>query len=165
MPTTANLALRYPSLSDAPNIPQDVQNLAADVETYFEAYATYTPTFYTNTSVTPTAISSGSVVVAYAREQKWGKRVHCMGSATINTTTTNGISVSLPHNAAQRFFCIGQIYIQGSGTLHTDVFGNAFVVQTSAPFSSAVVVGNTNGYRNIQTSGQTLHWNFQYEAA
>lgn len=33
MPTSTNLSLRYPSLSDAPNIPQDVQNLASDVDT------------------------------------------------------------------------------------------------------------------------------------
>ncbi|WP_416902766.1 hypothetical protein [Micromonospora echinospora] len=34
MPTTAN-GLRYPSLSAAPNVPQDVQNLASDVDTVY----------------------------------------------------------------------------------------------------------------------------------
>lgn len=33
MPTTPNLAFRYPALSNAPNIPQDMQNLASDVDT------------------------------------------------------------------------------------------------------------------------------------
>jgi hypothetical protein len=33
VPTTPNLALRYPSLSSAPNVPQDIQNLASDVDT------------------------------------------------------------------------------------------------------------------------------------
>jgi hypothetical protein len=32
MPTTSNYSLRYPALSDDPNIPEDMQNLATDVD-------------------------------------------------------------------------------------------------------------------------------------
>jgi hypothetical protein len=35
VPTTPNMALRYPALSDAPNVPQSMQNLASDVDTAF----------------------------------------------------------------------------------------------------------------------------------
>lgn len=33
MPTTPNYALRYPSLTNAPNVPADMQNLATDTDT------------------------------------------------------------------------------------------------------------------------------------
>lgn len=33
MPTTTHMGFRYPQLTDAPNVPQDVQNLASDVDT------------------------------------------------------------------------------------------------------------------------------------
>lgn len=32
MPTTTNYALRYPALSDAPNVPQDMSDLASDAD-------------------------------------------------------------------------------------------------------------------------------------
>lgn len=38
MATTTNLALRYPILSNSPNVPQDMQNLATDVDTVVFAY-------------------------------------------------------------------------------------------------------------------------------
>jgi hypothetical protein len=36
MPSTPTYGLRYPALSNSPNVPQDIQNLAEDVEDEFE---------------------------------------------------------------------------------------------------------------------------------
>lgn len=37
MPSTTNLGMPYPALSSAPNVPQDIQALAAQIETKFAA--------------------------------------------------------------------------------------------------------------------------------
>lgn len=47
MPTTPNFALRYPAPSAAPNVPQDIGNLASDVDA---ALARYTPLFARKTA-------------------------------------------------------------------------------------------------------------------
>lgn len=41
MPSTTNFGLRYPALGDAPNVPQDMQNLASDVDTLLTGYHGY----------------------------------------------------------------------------------------------------------------------------
>lgn len=61
--TTPKYALRYPSLSDAPNVPQDVGNLASDVEGAMlqPMVQLVQQTAQTGwTSATPTAITFGA---------------------------------------------------------------------------------------------------------
>lgn len=129
-------------------------------------YVAYTPTFYSNT-VSATAISGGSVSLSYARYQKVNTRVHCYGHAQINTTTANGFGFSLPFNTSQRIFAMGQVYLHGTMTSPAtpDHYGNAITPAISAPYNRVVVTAYTNGSRNIDASGNTVHWNIVYESA
>lgn len=67
MPTTANLGLTYPSLSNAPNVPQDIQTLAAGVDALFGSAYTgaYTPAL-TAASTNPTLGTGSTATGRYA---------------------------------------------------------------------------------------------------
>ncbi len=167
MPTTTNLALPYPSLASAPNVPQDLQLLAQEVETKLgTTYTSITPTFYSNAN-SGTAIAGGSVSVTYARWRLLApKLMHYYGHAVINTTTASGLAISLPSGAPalQRSFSMGNCFLQGSGS-YTDSFGNGHVPVMSAPYTRFGPVSRTNSQLNILTSGDTVHWNVMYEVA
>jgi hypothetical protein len=167
LPTTTNLALPYPSLSSAPNVPQDMQNLAAQVEaTLGTTYASITPTFYSNAN-SGTAIAGGSVNVTYARWRLIApKTCHYYGHAVINTTTGSGLAISLPSGqpALQRSFSMGHCYLQGAGS-YTDSYGNGHVPVMSAPYTRFGPTSRSNAQLNILTSGDTVHWNVMYEVA
>jgi hypothetical protein len=167
LPTTTNLALPYPALSGSPNVPQDLQLLAAQIEAMLgTSYASITPTFYSNAN-SGTAISGASVVVTYARWRLMApKMVHYYGHATINTTTGSGLAISLPpsYPAAQRSFSMAACYLQGTGA-YTNSFGNGHVPVMSAPFSRFGPTDRINNQLNILSSGDTVHWNVTYEAA
>lgn len=95
MPTTPNLALRYPDLTVAPNVPADIQNLATDVDTPNGAWTAWTPTVTGWTTVTTTLTGW-----AY---QKFGKTVRFRGQLALATVTTLGsatINMTLPFTAA-----------------------------------------------------------------
>ena len=60
MPTTAN-GLRYPALSAAPNVPQDVQNLASDVDTVYGGLLRRGPHVCTSTT-RPSSPATGLLI-------------------------------------------------------------------------------------------------------
>ncbi len=63
MPTTSKFSLRYPSLSDAPNIPQDIQNLASDADAAMTVPMCHLVQQVAQsgwTTSTPTAVTFGS---------------------------------------------------------------------------------------------------------
>jgi hypothetical protein len=167
LPTTTNLALPYPALSSAPNVPSDLAALAAQVEAMLgTTYTSITPTFYSNAN-SGTAISGGSVVVTYARWKLMApKMVHYFGHAVINTTTASGLAISLPsgYPAPLRSFTMGQCYLQGAGA-YTSSFGNGHVPIMSAPYTRFGPTDRSNNQLNIITSGDTVHWNVLYECA
>lgn len=65
MPTSAN-GFRYPSLSDAPNVPQNFANLVADLESMVGGvWSTYTPA-WTATGTAP-SLGNGTIAGQYRR--------------------------------------------------------------------------------------------------
>jgi hypothetical protein len=97
MPTTSLLALPYPSLSSAPNVPQDLQNLAQAVDTKLgpPAWSTLTVAsgFQNYTGITGPApqyrIVNGRVYVVF-----WVQRTS--GTFTLGTTFTPFAAGALP---------------------------------------------------------------------
>ncbi|GAA2696566.1 hypothetical protein [Actinoplanes palleronii] len=68
MPTTTNMAFRYPALSAAPNVPLDVGNLAADVDAAWTIPKVFlvqqtAQTGWTTATNTPITFGSGSEVI------------------------------------------------------------------------------------------------------
>lgn len=124
-------------------------------------YIAYTPTFYSN-NVAGTAIAGGSVSVTYSRYQLVGKRCHYYGHATINTTTSNGFGFSLPVNVSQRLFSMDTIYLRGPSTYATSC-GGGHVPAIGSPYNRVGPVSGNNGVLNIVASGDTVHWNLNYE--
>jgi hypothetical protein len=117
--------------------------------------------FYSN-AVSGTTIAGGSVTVTYARYQMVNTRCHYIGHATINTTTASGFGVSLPFNAPYRSFSLSHITLGGvSG--YTTSFGRGHCPNSSAPFNRVSPVTNSNSNLNIASSGDTVHWNIEYE--
>ena len=54
MPTTSK-GFPYPSGSDSPNVPSDIQNLAANIDTYLDSKANLVSPTFTGTPAAPTA--------------------------------------------------------------------------------------------------------------
>lgn len=74
MPTTPS-GFRYPASSDAPNVPQSIQNLALDIETFVAArrtWTSFTPTL-TSTGTTPVMLSANRI----GRYRRDGKLIVC----------------------------------------------------------------------------------------
>jgi hypothetical protein len=138
-------------------------NSAAWVYPYSPVYTDYSASvvFYSN-AVSGTTIAGASVAVTYARYQKVGTRCHYIGHATINTTTASGFGVSLPFNVAYRSFTLSHITLGGvSG--YTTSFGRGHCPNSSGPFNRVSPVTNSNSNLNIASSGDTVHWNIEYE--
>lgn len=127
-------------------------------------YTAYTPTFYSNAS-TGTTISAGSVSISYCNYQKVNHRVHYYGHAVINVTVTSaGLGVSLPFATPIRVFTLSSVHLQGASgnTTYANSVGNAHIPTTSAPYNRFVPVDRANSFLGI-TSGDTVHWNINYE--
>lgn len=62
MATTAGYGFHYPSLGDAPNVPQWVQDLAEDVEDTLTPVTPVTAKFATGVTVTATQNASGTTI-------------------------------------------------------------------------------------------------------
>lgn len=100
MPVTGNLSLRYPAASAAPNVPQDVQNLAADVDAIGGAWISYSPIW--SSSGTQPVQNNGTLTGNY---RQIGKIAFVRVVLTIGSTTTIGSGVyrfSLPASAAPK---------------------------------------------------------------
>lgn len=117
--------------------------------------------FYSN-AVSGTTIAGGSVSVTYAKYQKVGTRCHYLGHATINTTTASGFGVSLPFNVPYRSFSLSHITLGGASG-YTTSFGRGHCPNTVGPFNRVTPVSNSNANLNISSSGDTVHWNIEYE--
>jgi len=124
-------------------------------------YTAYVPTFYSN-NVSGTAIGGGSVSVTYSRYQVVNKRCHYYGHATINTTTASGFGFSLPVNVSQRLFSMDTIYLKGPSG-YTTATGGGHIPSIGAPYNRVGPVSNSNAQLNIVASGDTVHWNLNYE--
>lgn len=168
MATTAR-GYRYPAGSAAPNVPLDLSNLASDIDSdvgdletaTLTAYATYSPTCYSNLT-SGTTIAGGSISVTYCRYRVVGKQVHYYGHIVINTTTASGFGVSLPVATSQRQFAL-HCWLRGTSG-YTTSFGGGHTPPISAPYNRFGPVNNANAQLNIANSGDTVHWNFTYES-
>lgn len=93
MPNTTYLNLPYPGLTNAPNVPADLQALAQAVDALVGPWPTYNPTF----AGTSFSLGNGS---ASGKFLQLGKRVDFIATLTVGSTTTigTGLTVSLPGN-------------------------------------------------------------------
>lgn len=143
MPTTAINALRYPAGGVSPNIPQDIQNLAQDVDAKLPkpgAWTSYTPTWTCQGSIAP-AVGNGSLIGMYI---KVGRLVAFQVTMSFGSTTNAGSGAfvfGLPFQSAagreQRVPC--SAYAAGprmwSGV--ATIFGSATTCVPYLPFSSS----------------------------
>lgn len=169
MPTTPLLAVPYPTLSDDPNVPEDLLALANWLETSFpgalRAWTDYTPVVYNNMGTTPAAISAGSLVVNYSRWATFGKFVFWQFSVAVNVITTNGLGIALPVACRERRFNLGTLRLTGGGTLPADQSGLANMA-SGPPYDKLVLTADSNGFRNTTAaSGQVLQGSVFYEKA
>lgn len=95
MPTTPLRALRYPASSNTPNVPQDIQNLASDVDNQFAVTYAY-PTISANWAQANNAYGGATINEKVAC---WldvdHVTVHCVG-AIINTASVAANTVYNP---------------------------------------------------------------------
>lgn len=84
MATTTNRALRYPLATAAPNIPQDIQNLATDVDT-----ALLTPGAICTSTTRPAAPTAGMVI--YETDTGRSYRWIPSGVVVLGTALASGI--------------------------------------------------------------------------
>lgn len=160
MPTTTTYALRYPALSDAPNVPQNMGNLAADVDTVLTGigvWTSFTPILYSQTSGTRVAIGK---TVTYAKYLKIGKTVWATADVTATAGSTSGVSLSLPFAAPVRQLVIGSAAVMG-GTPPTQ---SGLAYMSGTPFDAVICVTNTSAQNDIVTT-QTFRYSVCYEAA
>lgn len=99
MPQTTKLGLRYPAVTDAPNVPLDVQELAEDVEAKLgliictsatRPASPYQGMQIYETDTTETLFWTGSAWVATARAGAWRTYAPSWTAATTNPTIGNG---------------------------------------------------------------------------
>lgn len=96
MPTTPNRALRYPQLTDAPNVPQAVQDLASDVDTILGADSGWITLVLNSGGVAGTWTATPGYVLAY---RKIGVRVEIRGMATWSTALLTNVITTMPAGA------------------------------------------------------------------
>lgn len=159
MPTTAN-GLVYPSTSAAPNVPADIQALAASVDAQYGTATDYTPTLgFTNTTAT------------VAKYQKVGDIVWVEFLLTLTGTPTGTFSITLPSGlnaaaTANRLACgtvmmndgpldstrrSGTVFLLSATTVSilVDSLTTAALVSTTVPWTWAAgdLIGGTFSYR------------------
>jgi hypothetical protein len=116
-------------------------------------WTNYTPAL---TDTTSGAAKTGTV--NYARYLKFGDTIHCQGDITLTSTTTGGLSVSMPFAAAVRQHAIGTVRLWGTG-LPADQSGAGSMNADKARLN---VVALSAGFRD-GTSGQSLRWDVVYK--
>ncbi len=164
MPTTS-LGLRYPVLGAAPNVPQDIGNLAADANTELlklqPSWTTYTPTL-TAVSGTPSMGSGGSLT---GRSQRVVSTVHVAVRGLFGTGASFGTgawSISLPVSAAAgSVFRVGAAYLRDASAAGSGHFPAIVVVDPGNPaiasmFNVSAQVGATYPF----TWASTDHFSF-----
>lgn len=132
MPTTSNMALRYPAASAAPNVPQDIQNLAADVDALGGAWTAYSPIW--SASGTQPVPNNGALT---GNHRLIGKLAHVRITLTIGSTTTIGSGVyrfSLPAAAPPKV-----------NSLLTALFADASDGTRLYPCTVRIIAASTTG--------------------
>jgi len=97
LPNTSRVKLPYPSLTDAPNVPQHIQALAAVLENILPrnvqaAFASVTPvanTLVTHAVTFPTAFAATPVVTVTPHSSTDGAVLQC----TITNTSPTGFTI------------------------------------------------------------------------
>lgn len=157
MPTTATYGLRYPSLTSAPNVPADMQNLANDTDAAI-AGTLAKPIRYERQSGTqphatgadlqvqfPTAVTTGSGVVASGTGNNcftvaagiWLVTSSIRCSAT---TPTREMTIAAAASPAATWV-LGNV-IDGNGSSSSNVGVSALVIAT---VSTDVTIGSWQG--------------------
>lgn len=142
MPTTTK-GFRYPALTDVPNVPQDVQNLAADVDAYFDTAKGFTVVC---TSTTRPASPVQGVVIL---ETDTGNRYYWSGSYWRGIGPLTCTSATRPTNQLA-----GQV-IYETDTVRTLVFDgtNWQRLHTRVAYAH---MGKTNGFQAITSGTPTV---------
>lgn len=134
MPTTPILGLRYPQLSDPANIPQDIQNLATDVEGAFS----------------PDVVNAGNLGATYSLNLQSHSEVWLVGTLNANTTIT---VTGLTPGATIRLFLTQDATGNRTVQVSDGVTPVAVVVDNTALASSAVDIFSPNGTSLIVLGG------------
>lgn len=148
MPTTSGLALPYPALTAAPNVPADIQALADRIEALWGgAWTAYTPALTSS----GTAPNLGTGPVASGRYKQIGKTVFFQFTLRFGTSPTIGTgfySVSLPPVTAAATWDTGGANGRdiGSGSVSDDSAGtNAAATVRFAGVGTVFLVATTTG--------------------
>lgn len=126
MPTTSKFALRYPSLSDAPNVPQDVQNLASDVDS-----AMTRPMCYLVQQTAQTGWTSGTSTAV-----TFGAGSEVIDTDTLHDTSTNTSRVVIGKK-------LGWWQVSGIYTPPTN--SNSTYLRASIGLNGSLIAGSTGG--------------------
>mgnify|MGYP000970362004 CR=1 FL=1 len=154
MPTTIPSLLRYPSSTDTPNVPRDVQRLAEDTELGLAQYAAV-PYFGK-----PYVFSGGSI----------GNPGGLFASITAGIAVINGwrFAFAAPANLALAASTTNHIWLKstvvsGRHTGHTWVVKQTTAVEADAVYVGEVVTGaaaqttRTDSFRGILHPGRVLY--------
>lgn len=170
MPTTTYLGLAYPSLSNAPNVPQDMQNLAAGVDTKISGVVLCTsgtrPTTREGATIYETDTDRYAKYTGSAWEYFAGSRVTVTPTLSASTTpptmgtgaTRNAWYAYLPGPSIHYVFFIrfgtsGTNQGSGNYTVSLPVTANAALGVNGAPaFGSCVVADASAGTFRIGTT-------------
>lgn len=171
MGTTANYALPYPASSDAPEVWNDMQDLAnatdtaldgiADTLAGLKTWTTFTPTFKNNQiSGTPANIAKTTTRAGYWRIGTGaGSIIIAQAEIIASAAATNGAGLGLPVTAAERWLICGVAVIAGA-TPPTQA-GHAYM---SAGLDQIYVVSNTNAFQDCP-SGYGMRYLVIYKSA
>lgn len=162
MPSTSNLSLPYPSLSNAPNVPQDIQNLATAVDTYVSTlenattkWTSFTPTAYANTITTKSSVTRTVNNAWYIVRNNI-----CFAHAevTLGAAASNGAGLALPVTAAERWLTCGSAGIFGASADTTQT-GVAYML---SDLTTIVFTSYSNAFLSA-LNGHTLRYNIFYK--
>lgn len=132
---------------------------AADFGGFTSGWITYAPVMYTNLNTTRSSIAR---TINHAKYLRIGSLVIVHVDITAGATTTNGMGVSLPLNAAERLITCGAGGIY-TGTTPTGMNG-LVSLGPGSPTDTVLSTTYSNAFVDI-TSGQTFRAMFQYEPA
>jgi hypothetical protein len=165
MPSTANLGLPYPDLTNAPNVPADIGALAARLEALLgTAQTPWTPVWQQSSGAT-LAISDGTLVGSYRQVGKF---------VTAKLLLTRGPSTNLGTLSYQWVLPVPakDTISTGTGLVRqvtptTDIFCVARLIS-----STVLALGRSDNFARIGATnpgawavGDTIQWSITYEAA
>lgn len=161
MPTTTNLALPYPALSSAPNVPADMAALAAAVDTYVFALETattkwtsFSPLLYQSMTTTKASISRTLGNCWYMVRNNY-----CVAHAEVTATasSTGGAGLALPVTPAERWTTCGS-----GGVFGTSPPTQSGVAYMGIGLDVILTTTFTNAFCDI-ISGQTFRYSIVYK--